>query len=241
MNGRDLEPELDSTLKRANTNPFIPLNEVPSLADSTNRFDEATANPFDSPPPPPLSPSNPFNDDIIAAKDTTSGSTMKAEFDEEGEGSGWSEVSSTAGDTLPSLEESHCISNSVFQQGKYSSSDLSSQYDKLSDLSSQFDKVSNLSSQFDKASEGEWSRPGSEAKERSDVDTVSSVPSSVDLSIIEEEELRDDKLDPQEDYYEHEVCINLDKEVHRTHIFSMHIVSFNLRWLGRLTLMHDVV
>ena len=194
------DSELESTLKRTNTNPFIQLSDLPP--NPLNPFDE---NPFDSPPK--LSPSNPFNDDVIAHIDATSSSHQQVGgAEEEGEGSGWSEVSSTAGDALPSLEESHCISMSVFQQGKDSPSDLSSQYDKLSDLSSQFDKLSNLSNQFDKVSESdESSRPGSAAKERSDVETISSVPSSVDLSVIEEVEPTDDNLRPQEDYYENEV------------------------------------
>ena len=209
------DTELESTLKRTSTNPFIPLSDVAALADSTNPFDETTTNPFEIPPPTLVSPSNPFDDDVIATEEeATPSCTIKVEPEEEGAESGWSEVSSTAGDALPSLEESHCIPLSVFQQDRATPSDLSSQYDKLSDLSNQFDKVSNLSSQFDKTSEGEWSRPGSAGRERSDVDTVSSVPSSIDLSMIDEGDPLDDELHPQEDYYENEVSefdINMNK------------------------------
>ena len=125
----------------------------------------------------------------------------------EGEGSvEWSETSSTAEDTLPSLEETHCISLSVFQQGKDSPSNLSAQYDKLSDLSSLLDKGSSgRSSQLDKLSEEgeESSRP--ESREKSDVETVSSFPSSMDLSLVLEAEPIDDNLHPQENYFENEV------------------------------------
>ena len=128
---------------------------------------------------------------------------------EEGEGSvEWSETSSTAEDTLPSLEETHCISLSVFQQGKDSPSNLSAQYDKLSDLSSLLDRgSSDRSSQLDRLSEeGEnLSRP--ESREKSDVETVSSFPSSMDLSLMLEAEPIDDNLHPQENYFENEVCI----------------------------------
>ena len=208
-NEKTSDSELESTLKRTNTNPFIHLSDLPPpLSNALNPFEEISTNPFDVLPP--TSPTNPFTDDVITISETTpSGAQDVGGAIEEGEESGWSEVSSTAADTLASLEETHCISISVFQQAKDSLSDLSSQYDKLSDLSSQFDKVSNLSSQFDKVSVGEeLSRPGSEAKERaSDIDTISSVPSSVDLSVLEEAELTDDNLRPQENYFENEVHI----------------------------------
>jgi hypothetical protein len=172
-------------------------------------------------------PSNPFDDDVIPNDNdvisdepgaAASGSVPQLVVEGEGEGQGegsmeWSETSSTAEDTLPSLEETHCISLSVFQQGgKDSPSNLSAQYDKLSDLSSLLDKGSSgRSSQLDRLSEegGEWSRP--ESREKSDVETVSSFPSSVDLSLVLEAEPIDENLHPQENYFENEV-INIHCE-----------------------------
>ena len=230
----ELESDPESTLKLASTNPFIQLSDIPSTAagaDNLNPFGETPTNPFDLPPPPPptLLPSNPFDDDVITNDNdvitdepgaAASGSVVPQLLIEgEGQGEGsmeWSETSSTAEDTLPSLEETHCISLSVFQQGgKDSPSNLSAQYDKLSDLSSLLGKGSRSSgsgrsSQLDRLSEagegegeGEWSRP--ESREKSDVETVSSFPSSVDLSLVLEAEPIDENLHPQENYFENEV------------------------------------
>ena len=219
----ELESDPESTLKPASTNPFIQLSEVPSATtDNLNPFGETPTNPFDLPPPPPpptMLPSNPFDDDVItndndvitdeASRAAASGGVPQLVVEREGEGSvELSDTSSTAEDTLPSLEETHCISLSVFQQGKDSPSNLSAQYDKLSDLSSLLGKgSSDQSSQLDRLSEegeDEWSRP--ESREKSDVETVSSFPSSVDLSLGLEAEPVDDNLHPQENYFENEVC-----------------------------------
>ena len=221
----ELESDPESTLKPASTNPFIQLSEVPSATtDDLNPFQETPTILFHIPPPPPLPstmlPSNPFDDDVISSDNdiitdeagaAASGSVPQLVVEGEGEGQGegsveWSETSSTAEDTLPSLEETHCISLSVFQQGKDSPSNLSAQYDKLSDLSSLLDKGSSgRSSQLDKLSEEgeESSRP--ESREKSDVETVSSFPSSMDLSLVLEAEPVDDNLHPQENYFENEV------------------------------------
>ena len=221
----DSEPESDpeSTLKPVSTNPFIQLSEVPSTTDNLNPFGESPTNPFDLPPPPPMLSSNPFDNDVITndndvivdeAGSAAGGDVVQhaAEGEGKGEGEGegsigWSETSSTAEGTLPSLEETHCISLSVFQQGKDSPSNLSAQYDKLSDLSSLLDKGSDRSSQLDRVSEEgeEWSRP--ESREKSDGETVSSFPSSVDLSLAVEAEPMDNMLHPQENYYENEVSV----------------------------------
>ena len=220
-NDSELESDPESTLKPASTNPFIQLSEVPSATtDNLNPFGEIPTNPFDLPPPPPstMLPSNPFDDDVVTNDDdvitdeassaAAGGGVPQLVVEREGEGSvEWSETSSTAEDTLPSLEETHCISLSVFQQGKDSPSNLSAQYDKLSDLSSLLGKgSSDHSSQLDRLSEEgeEWSRP--ESREKSDVETVSSFPSSVDLSLMLEAEPVDDNLHPQENYFENEVC-----------------------------------
>lgn len=224
----ELESDPESTLKPASTNPFIQLSDVPSAGtDNLNPFGETPTNPFDLPPPPPptLLPSNPFDGDVITNDNdvitdepgaAASGSVPQLLVEGEGQREGsmeWSETSSTAEDTLPSLEETHCISLSVFQQGKDSPSSLSAQYDKLSDLSSLLGKGSRSSgsgrsSQLDRLSEegereGEWSRP--ESREKSDVETVSSFPSSIDLSLVLEAEPIDENLHPQENYFENEV------------------------------------
>ena len=183
----DLESNSDSTLKQIHamelsdvTNLFETSYDVDDLSSTNDHFEDQVTSNYEAMP-----------------IDTERGGRT------EGEESGWSEVSSSAGDLLPSLEKSHCISISILRQGKDSLSDLSSQYDKISELSSQFDKVSNLSNQFDKVSEEEESsRPESEARERSD---VSSFLSGVDLSLIEEAEPGGDNLCPLDDYYEDEV------------------------------------
>ena len=192
----DLESNSDSTLKQVNSNTsgFVKLSDVPivtSLFESSYDVENLS------------SADNHFEDQVTCNYEAMPADTERGGRTE-GEESGWSEVSSSAGDLLPSLEESHCISISILRQGKDTPSDLSSQYDKISELSSQSDKVSNLSNQFDKVSEedGESSRPESEARERSD---VSSFPSSVDLSLIVEAESGGDNLCPLEDYYEDEV------------------------------------
>ena len=220
----ELESDPELTLKPASTNPFIQLSEVPSATtDDLNPFRETPTTLFHIPPPPLLPPmmlpSNPFDDDVISndndvitdeAGAAASESVPQLVVEREGQGEGsveWSETSSTAEDTLPSLEETHCISLSVFQQGKDSPSNLSAQYDKLSDLSSLLDKGSSgRSSQLDKLSEEgeEFSRP--ESQEKSDMETVSSFPSSMDLSLMLEAEPIDDNLHPQENYFENEVC-----------------------------------
>ena len=174
----ELESRRSSTLKQTSTNPFIQFDDLPTPT--------ASLNPFDIPPHP--SPSNPFDDDVTATSVVETGVTKHAGAEDE---QGWSETSSMAEDysnALPSLEESHCISLSVLQQGT--------------------DSPTDLPNQFDKVSEGdESSRPESEARERSDIETVSSYPSSVDLSLILETDPYDDQLHPQENYYELEVCL----------------------------------
>ena len=199
-----LYQELHSNLVlKKNTNPFITLSDINGV--TTCNSGVTTCNSLNeghgdiSPPAKCRHDEAPSNNEPVPNPTECVGRP-------EGEESGWSEVSSTAGDLLPSLEESHCISISVLRQGKDSPSDLSSQYDKISDLSSQFDKVSNLSSPFDKVSEEEEesSRPGSETKERCD---VSPLPSGVDLSLVEEMESNSDKLCLLEDFYETEVGV----------------------------------
>ena len=216
-----LEPESDPelTLKPASTNPFMQFSEVQSTAHNFNNpFSETPTNPFDlSPPPRALLSNNPFDDDVITNSDDVVADEPVGEgvpqLVVKGEGTlrreeavEWSENSSTAEDTLASLEETYCISLSVFQQGKDSPSSLSAQYDKLSDLSSLLDKgSSDRSSQLDRLSEVEELSSRPESREKSDGDTVSSFPSSVDLSLVLEAEPLDNNLHPQENYYENEV------------------------------------
>lgn len=191
---QELPPSLDLTLKKANTSSFIGLSDINAVTEGHGDI------PNMLPPDKCRNDEAPSNNEPVTKPTETVGGAEEKE-------SGWSEVSSSVDDLLPSLEESHCISISVLQQGKDSASDLSSQYDKISDLSSQFDKVSNLSSPFDKVSEEEESsRPVSEAKERCD---ASPLPGVVDLSLVEEVGPNSDNLCLLEDFYENEVSLTM--------------------------------